>query len=93
MNVKRIALLQRMEKYPHLEARLEALLNLAENTSGEYDRADDAEGRLIIEMRNLGQEMLQEWANNQSIRKSEVVKNQQMTRHTKKNFTGKQPLE
>ncbi len=33
---------ERLAKYPHLRARFEAILDVAENTSGSLERADDA---------------------------------------------------
>jgi hypothetical protein len=53
---------ERLRKHPALRARLEALLDMVEDESGQFERADDAEEFLISQLRSLGQEVLQEWA-------------------------------
>jgi len=40
---KREALLKKLDKHPHIEARLEALLGGTENITGEFSKADDVE--------------------------------------------------
>ena len=55
----------RLRKHPALRARLEALLDMVEVESGQFERADDAEEFLISQLRSLGQEVLQEWATNE----------------------------
>jgi hypothetical protein len=55
----------RLRKHPALRARLEALLDMVEDESGQFERADDAEEFLISQLRSLGQEVLQEWAENE----------------------------
>jgi hypothetical protein len=62
---KLVKLMKRLAKYPHLEARIEALLDVAENSSGKLDRADDAEEKLIVEIKKIGNELLTTWATNQ----------------------------
>lgn len=56
---------ERLRKHPALRARLEALLDMVEDESGQFERADDAEEFLISQLRGLGQEVLQEWATNE----------------------------
>jgi len=51
-----------LRKHPALRARLEALLDMVEDESGQFQRADDAEEFLIDQLRSLGQEVLQQWA-------------------------------
>jgi hypothetical protein len=53
---------ERLRKHPALRARLEAILEMVEDESGQFERADDAEEFLILQLRSLGQEVLQEWA-------------------------------
>jgi hypothetical protein len=53
---------ERLRKHPALRARLEALLDMVDDESGLFERADDAEEFLISQLRSLGQEVLQEWA-------------------------------
>lgn len=84
-------LIERLNRHPHIKTRLEILLNVAENSSGEFDRADDAEHALVEEIRKMGQELLQGWATNQNIKKELETKNlPNITRHSKKNCIGKQ---
>jgi hypothetical protein len=56
---------ERLLKHPALRARLEALLDMVEDESGQIERADDAEEFLISQLRSIGQELLQEWATNE----------------------------
>jgi hypothetical protein len=56
---------ERLRKHPALRARLERLLDMVEDESGQFERADDAEEFLISQLRSLGQEVLQEWATNE----------------------------
>jgi hypothetical protein len=56
---------ERLLKHPALRARLETLLDMVEDESGQFERADDAEEFLISQLRSLGQEVLQEWATNE----------------------------
>jgi hypothetical protein len=48
-----------------LRARLETLLDMVEDESGQFQRADDAEEFLITQLRSMGQEVLQEWMANE----------------------------
>ena len=56
---------ERLRKHPALRARLESLLDMVEDESGQFERADDAEEFLISQLRSFGQEVLQEWAVNE----------------------------
>ena len=85
-------LINRLNKHPHIKARLEVLLNVAENSSGEFERADDAEAALIDGIRQMGQELLQGWATNQNMAMELKTRdNNDLKRHAKKNFTGDLP--
>jgi hypothetical protein len=53
--------MQRLERYPLVKARIAKLLDLIENTSSDLCLADAAEQRAIDELRALGQELLQGW--------------------------------
>lgn len=83
-------LVKRLEKYPHLRDRFEAILNIAENSTGSIEEADHAEMMAIEEVRKVGSEMLHIWANNQEIKKNEqaLKKNTELVRHSKKKFIG-----
>ena len=56
---------ERLRKHPALRARLESLLDMVEDESGQFERADDAEEFLISQLRSLGKEVLQQWATNE----------------------------
>jgi hypothetical protein len=80
---------RRLEKYPHLKDRFEAILNIAENSSGKFDKADDAEMMAIEEVRKIGSELLKTWAINQEAKqKEQALINPNLIRHSKKNSIG-----
>jgi len=56
------ALVERLQCYPMLRVRIEALLEVVENASGDVVKADEAEERVVQEIRQMGQEALQAWA-------------------------------
>jgi hypothetical protein len=58
-------LMARLSRHPEIKSRMAALLDAVENTSGDLRLADDAEDRLLEEMRRLGQESMQAWAQGQ----------------------------
>ena len=57
-----LTLEERLREYPELRARLEAMLALVENAAGDIVKADEAEQRVIEELRALGRRALQGWA-------------------------------
>jgi hypothetical protein len=81
---------ERLEKYPHLRDRFEAVLNIVENTTGELEKADDAEMKAIEEVRKIGATTLQIWASNQEMKKNSqaVEENPELIKHSKKNCIG-----
>jgi hypothetical protein len=88
-------LVERIRAHSGLEERIEAILDIMENKSGEFITADEAEGKAIEEIQKLGQELLRGWANNQqnkAIEKAEKT-HPKIKRHGKKNFIGKRHLE
>jgi len=56
------ALLQRINRHPLLRARVESLLGVVEDAEGDLEKADAAERRVIEELRQMGSEVLTEWA-------------------------------
>ena len=88
-------LLKRLSKYPALGKRLEEILDVIENTSGEVTLADTAELCIIKEGRQLNQEALTYWANRQSERQANAFeqRHEQVSKSGKKNSTGKPVLE
>lgn len=58
-------LLRRLREQPVLRQRMVALLDIAQDKSGDVKLADEAEMRVTQEIRRLGQEMMQSWAQGQ----------------------------
>lgn len=80
---------ERLHKHPALRARLEALLDMVEDESGQFQRADDAEEFLISQLRSLGQELLQQWATNEQQHVEQHWDNRpRVARKQKKDSTG-----
>ena len=63
----------RLEKHPELRRRVEQLLDLCEDRAGDLQNADDAERRVIEELRTLGHEVLEDWATGQVASSCEVL--------------------
>lgn len=55
-------LMQRLNRHPQLRARVERLLGVVEDATGDIIKADTAERRVIEELRQMGQEALTAWA-------------------------------
>jgi hypothetical protein len=53
---------ERLREYPELRERFEEMLGIVENADGDIVKADEAEERVIQELRQLGQSALQGWA-------------------------------
>lgn len=54
--------LERLRRYPELQAKFDALLDVVENASGDATKADEAEQRVFEELRLMGQQAIQAWA-------------------------------
>jgi hypothetical protein len=75
----------RLNRHPILKARMEALLDVVENTAGDLDKANAAEQRVIEQLQRMGNEVLHGWATNQERKKSEELeKSEQRVRHKEK---------
>jgi hypothetical protein len=53
---------ERLKAHPLLEGRIEAILDIVEDSAREVERADEAERRMIEEVRPLGNEAVRGWA-------------------------------
>ena len=87
-----VEFLRRLNRHPHLKARMEALLNIAEAAveAGEMT-ADEAEIQLREHVREIGRNTLQDWAASKEqfvAEKTKAVNN--VKGHGKKNSTGLQ---
>jgi len=83
--------LEALEKHPNLKNRFKEVLSIANNSGHELvTLADEAEEQVISQMRQLGRETLQEWANNEVSRVSNNVTAQRKDakKHIKKNSGG-----
>jgi len=54
--------LTRLNHHPHLRERMETLLNVVDNVAGACRKADAAEQAVMEELRKMGNEALQCWA-------------------------------
>lgn len=85
---------ERLKKHPNLRKRFESILDIAENAHGDCIKADDAEEHVIEEVRKLGQETLQDWANGQNNQRTQqTLKETIHARPYKKNSIGTQLME
>jgi hypothetical protein len=62
---------ERLEKHPELEKRFEMILDIVENVGGDVEKADEAERRAIEAVRQLGNEVMQGWAQQQHQKKED----------------------
>ena len=87
MRASRLA--ARLAQHPELRARFEEILAVAENARGDANTADEAEERAIEQVRQLGQELLQSWAERKHARLVQEYDTRRDTqRKGKKNSTG-----
>jgi hypothetical protein len=83
------AVLAFLQSHPGFRDRLASIVGAVENANGDLGEADAAEERLIDEMRLLGHEALQEWADKRVEATERDVRGQPgMHRDGKKNSTG-----
>jgi len=84
------AIVKRLEKYPHMIARITAILDVAENTSGDLELANDAEYKVLEEIKKMGNETLTIWGKTQESRKRKIYeKKDGAVKHDKKKHIGK----
>lgn len=82
-------LAERLTQYPELEAKVEELLDVVDNRSGEANKADDAEDLIWEELRQIGQRAMQEWAERKQERiVGENDNRKGLSRKEKKGSTG-----
>jgi hypothetical protein len=62
---------KRLEAHPELRARFERLLGVVENAAGDVEKAAEAERRVIVELQQMGSEVLHAWARSQEEKKVE----------------------
>lgn len=85
-------LLTRLNQHPQLRARIEHLVDIVEDAGDDLRKADEAEQRVIEEVRRLGQEVLEGWACGQVVKRSEELdRTPGVSRDGKKNSAGTAP--
>lgn len=86
-------ILRGLNANPRIKNRIASLLAVVEDAAGDLKEADAAEMRLIEEIRRMGQEAMQAWAERQ-VQKSEqeLRRGGQVQREGKKNSAGTPPL-
>jgi hypothetical protein len=83
-----LSLEERLTAHPQLKERMEALLAIVEEGNEEGKQADEAERRVIEELRHLGKAALRSWAVRQEVVQSAGVGQQGAVRAGEKNSTG-----
>ncbi len=73
----------RLDKHPLLKARVEGLLNLVEGID-DVRLADDAERKVVEELRSMGNELLTNWGEAQAARTAAEACEQGAVKHVKK---------
>src|SRR5271155_843827 len=83
------ALLAVLQAHPGLRARIVSIVSAIENCEGDLKEADAAEERIVEEMRLLGREALQGWAEKQvEVTEGEIRQRPHMHRQGKKKSAG-----
>jgi hypothetical protein len=68
---KKETLAERLKQHPELAERFEMILDIVDNAAGDVEKADEAERRAIEAVRQLGNEVLQDWAQRQHQKKEQ----------------------
>ena len=93
VNLSDEAILKGLNANPQIKSRIASMLAAVEDAAGDLKEADAAEMRMIEEIRRMGQEALQAWADRQVQRtEQELRQTGQVQREGKKNSTGTPPL-
>jgi len=88
-------LIDHLNRHPALCERVKALMGVVENAAGDCTKADAAEQAVIEELRKMGNEALQSWAESATERATEALRTDQPGLHGngKKKSTGTRPSE
>jgi membrane-bound ClpP family serine protease len=83
------ALVAFLRGHPDFRNRVASIALAMENVDGDLDEADAAEERLVEELRHLGREALQGWAEKRvEVTEKEIRQQPSMHRQGKKNSAG-----
>ena len=90
-----ITLEQRLSQYPALKNRIELLINIIEDRAGDWQKANEAEMRVIEELRQMGNEALHCWSEHKIEQASKDFNKDHSTaaKSGKKNSGGTPPSE
>ena len=79
----------RLKAYPELRAKIETMLSIIENAGGDVEKAAVAEQRVIDALRDVGNDVLHQWARQQHTKKErEFHAKPGVNRKEKKRSTG-----
>jgi hypothetical protein len=87
------AILKGLNANPQIKSRVASLLAAVEDAGGDLKEADAAEMRMIEEIRRMGQEAMQAWADQQIVATEKAARRGGgVHREGKKNSAGTPPL-
>ncbi len=75
---------KKLNQHPHLKKRIEKLLEIVENADGDLKKADEAEKRVVEELRRMGNEVLHDWASSREKQEVEDTNQKGLTGNGKK---------
>ena len=79
-----VQLIEQLREHPEMMARVQSILELTRNANGPLKTADEVEGLLIQEMRQLGNTSMVEWATQAEERVSNELKGLDATVRSRK---------
>ena len=79
-----VQLIEQLRQHPEMLARVQSILEIACNTNSPLKTADEVEGLLIQEMRQLGNTSMAEWASQAEERVSQELKGLDATVRSRK---------
>jgi hypothetical protein len=90
-----ISFAHRINRYPSLKNRIELLMNVLEDCAGDCQKANEAELRVMEELRQMGSEALHCWAEHKEEQATEdfVQAHSTAAKSGKKNSGGIPPSE
>ena len=90
-----ITLEKRLSRYPSLKNRIELIINIVEDSAGDCQKANEAEIRVIEELRQMGSEALHCWSEHKMAQTTEDFDKAHSTavKSGKKNSGGTPPSE
>lgn len=85
-------LLNRMNRQPNLKKRIQSILSIAEDDGEGIVKADEAENRVIEEVRKMGNEVLTGWAESRAEKsEADFLVDGDIVRSGKKKYIGTRP--